>query len=334
MVSRAAARVEAAGPGAVRVAIHLPAFAGSARDLALDVAPAVLRLQAPGHEELQVPWGSLVDTVAAVARWRARRRTLICEAPIAGDSSPAGAAGMGDVAPVEGSGGVVIADWGAFDPSHPTSQLMMEWIREVAAPSGWLRGAVLDYGCGTGVLGLCALRHGAASVVGTDLDRRALRATSANAAANGVSHLLALRLPPSSTRRLDFVDFFGSFEEEWHAQAARNTAAGGDVPSLDPDRPESEFACVLANMRKNALLRHARTLVRMCRPGGVLAISGFMVDFEERAVVGAFREAGLEIRVMLDAPSFEEMGDIRSSRGYGVLWGFRPVDALSAPCGI
>lgn len=71
--------------------------------------------------------------------------------------------------------------------SHPTTFLCLQWLTET------LRGAetVLDYGCGSGILGIAAAKLGAASVLGVDIDDNALTAARDNAANNRVA--LALR---------------------------------------------------------------------------------------------------------------------------------------------
>ncbi len=71
--------------------------------------------------------------------------------------------------------------------SHPTTFLCLQWLTET------LRGGetVLDYGCGSGILGIAAAKLGAASVLGVDIDRNALTAPADNAARNEV--MLALR---------------------------------------------------------------------------------------------------------------------------------------------
>lgn len=67
--------------------------------------------------------------------------------------------------------------------SHPTTRLCLDWL--CAQP---LQGAaVLDYGCGSGILGIAAARLGAREVVGVDIDPKALEAAADNAARNGVS---------------------------------------------------------------------------------------------------------------------------------------------------
>lgn len=74
--------------------------------------------------------------------------------------------------------------------SHPTTRLCLEAIETMALAG--LR--VADLGCGSGVLGLGALRLGAASVCAADTDSLAVRATTDNAALNGLSGAVAVRL--------------------------------------------------------------------------------------------------------------------------------------------
>jgi ribosomal protein L11 methyltransferase len=88
--------------------------------------------------------------------------------------------------------------------THPTTALCLEWLDGLAAPvvdghaPAPLPGAlVIDYGCGSGILAIAALRLGAAEAIATDLDPQALQATRANAAANGVGERLVACAPGS-----------------------------------------------------------------------------------------------------------------------------------------
>ena len=66
--------------------------------------------------------------------------------------------------------------------SHPTTRLCLEWLeQEVRAGDG-----VLDYGCGSGILAIAALKLGAARATGVDVDPLALEAARYNAQVNGV----------------------------------------------------------------------------------------------------------------------------------------------------
>jgi ribosomal protein L11 methyltransferase len=72
--------------------------------------------------------------------------------------------------------------------SHPTTRLCLEALETVArARGGTLAGLrVADLGCGSGILGLGALRLGAASLAASDTDSLSVRATGENAAHNGL----------------------------------------------------------------------------------------------------------------------------------------------------
>jgi len=66
--------------------------------------------------------------------------------------------------------------------SHPTTCMCLRWLaRNVRSGA-----AVLDYGCGSGILAIAAAKLGAGSTVGVDIDPAAVTAARANAAANAV----------------------------------------------------------------------------------------------------------------------------------------------------
>ncbi len=67
--------------------------------------------------------------------------------------------------------------------SHPTTRLCLRWL------DNNLRGgeSVLDYGCGSGILAIAALKLGATSAVGVDVDKQAVQASCDNATANCVT---------------------------------------------------------------------------------------------------------------------------------------------------
>jgi ribosomal protein L11 methyltransferase len=64
--------------------------------------------------------------------------------------------------------------------SHPTTRLCLRWL-DSHLRSGE---SVLDYGCGSGILAIAAMKLGAASAVGVDVDAQAVQASNDNAAAN------------------------------------------------------------------------------------------------------------------------------------------------------
>src|SRR5690606_34532708 len=64
--------------------------------------------------------------------------------------------------------------------SHPTTRLCLEWLCEAVVPGC----SVLDYGCGSGILGIAAAKLGAGEVLGIDIDEKAVDAARDNAARN------------------------------------------------------------------------------------------------------------------------------------------------------
>lgn len=67
--------------------------------------------------------------------------------------------------------------------SHPTTRLCLQWLDEN------IKGGenVLDYGCGSGILAIAALKLGAKRAIGTDIDPQAIQSSRDNAIQNQVS---------------------------------------------------------------------------------------------------------------------------------------------------
>jgi len=120
--------------------------------------------------------------------------------------------------------------------THPTTALCLAWLD--ANPPRALQ--VLDYGCGSGVLAIAALKLGAAGAWGVDIDRQALLASAGNAARNGVGERL-------------------------------NTALPGQLA-------EQGFDLLLANILANPLVELAPRLAGLVKPGGQLVLSGILAD--------------------------------------------------------
>jgi len=116
--------------------------------------------------------------------------------------------------------------------SHPTTFLCLQWLCDTLCGGE----TVLDYGCGSGILGIAAARLGAASVLGVDIDDNALIAARDNAANNRVT--LALR---HSREKLD-----------------------------------EQFDIVVANILTNPLCVLAPLLAGRIAPGGRIALAGVL----------------------------------------------------------
>jgi ribosomal protein L11 methyltransferase len=83
--------------------------------------------------------------------------------------------------------------------THPTTRMCLRWIAGHAR--AWPR--VLDYGCGSGILAIAAVLHGAQAVDAVDIDAAAVESTRANAIANGVA--LAAATPELAQGRYPLV---------------------------------------------------------------------------------------------------------------------------------
>jgi len=133
--------------------------------------------------------------------------------------------------------------------THPTTALCLEWLDGQDVNSR----TVIDYGCGSGILGIAAALKGAGHVICVDNDPQALEATADNAARNAVSGIIQCHTPQSY------------------------------------DRPEADV--VMANILANPLIALAPVLLGSLRPGGSLALSGILQ--EQAGEVQAAYQAGL-----------------------------------------
>jgi ribosomal protein L11 methyltransferase len=86
--------------------------------------------------------------------------------------------------------------------THPTTALCLEWLSGLALGGR----SVFDFGCGSGILSIAALKLGARSATGVDIDLQAVTATRQNAMVNGVLERLCAgtEMPPGS-RQYDVV---------------------------------------------------------------------------------------------------------------------------------
>ena len=134
--------------------------------------------------------------------------------------------------------------------THATTAMCLEWL--AAHPPRGLD--VIDYGCGSGILAIAALKLGAHNALGTDTDPQALETSRENAARNCVAARLTLVLPE-----------------------AMPAGTGADV--------------VLANILAGPLVALAPRLTALVRPGGALVLSGLLAtqaDEVEAAYAGDF----------------------------------------------
>jgi ribosomal protein L11 methyltransferase len=82
--------------------------------------------------------------------------------------------------------------------THPTTALCLEWLESLDLAGK----TVIDFGCGSGILAIAAIKLGAAKVIGIDIDPQALTASKDNAERNGVADQLELFLPQNQPEGL------------------------------------------------------------------------------------------------------------------------------------
>lgn len=124
--------------------------------------------------------------------------------------------------------------------SHPTTRLCLGWLESHLGAGE----SVLDYGCGSGILAIAAVRLGAGPVVGVDLDPQAVMASRDNAERNRVT-----------------ADFH-----------------------LPDALPEGTFDVLVANILTNPLKALMPLLAARVRPGGRLALSGILAAQAEEVM--------------------------------------------------
>ncbi|MEI2604771.1 50S ribosomal protein L11 methyltransferase [Erwinia aphidicola] len=82
--------------------------------------------------------------------------------------------------------------------THPTTALCLAWLDGLDLAGK----TVIDFGCGSGILAIAALKLGAAAAIGIDIDPQAIQASRDNAERNGVSERLSLYLPHQQPENL------------------------------------------------------------------------------------------------------------------------------------
>lgn len=121
--------------------------------------------------------------------------------------------------------------------SHPTTRLCLQWLDENIQAAD----CVLDYGCGSGILAIAALKLGAAAADGVDIDEQAIVASRSNAEQNEAE-----------------ARFF-----------------------LPDDLPEAEYDVVVANILANPLRLLGGMLASRTKAGGRIVLSGILEEQAE-----------------------------------------------------
>lgn len=153
--------------------------------------------------------------------------------------------------------------------THPTTRLCLEYLDAAAHADGGLMGLrVVDYGCGSGVLAVAALKLGAAEALVHDIDPQALTATRDNADRNGVA---------------DRLQVYATQEDLASAVAGDDGdgSGGADI--------------VLANILAGPLRELAPQLRALLKPGGTLVLAG-LLDEQAEELIEAYGAEPLLVR--------------------------------------
>jgi ribosomal protein L11 methyltransferase len=118
--------------------------------------------------------------------------------------------------------------------THSTTSLCLKWLDSLELSNS----TVVDFGCGSGILGIAALKLGAKRVVGIDIDPQALLASQDNANRNDVGEKIELYLPQH--------------------------------------QPELQADVVLANILAAPLRELREVITSYCKNGGKLVLSGIL----------------------------------------------------------
>ncbi len=142
---------------------------------------------------------------------------------------------------------------------HPTTRMCLEWL-DALTPMG---NAILDYGCGSGLLAIAALQLGAHRACAVDIDPQALEATRNNAVANACLDRLDVRYP----------------EEIRGAQ---------------------QYDVLAANILSGTLIKLGPVIRDLLQPGARLALSGVLVDQAPQVCAAWSDWADLQLSARID----------------------------------
>ena len=145
---------------------------------------------------------------------------------------------------------------------HETTQLCIRQLKKYVTEDT----EILDVGCGSGILGMLALKFGAKHSVGTDLDPCAIDATHENMEVNGI-------------RKDQYEVMIGNIIDDKEVQ---------DKVGYE------KYDIVVANILADVLIPLTPVILHQLKAGGIYITSG-IIDVKEEVVVEAVKASGLEV---------------------------------------
>lgn len=146
--------------------------------------------------------------------------------------------------PDDGSTKIILDPGLAFGTgTHPTTDLCLQWL-DANPPQGL---SVIDYGCGSGILAIAAVKLGATKVIATDIDKQALIATKDNRLKNQISdHAIECYFPE--------------------------------------EMPTEPVDLLIANILSGPLVELAETFSQLTKAGGHIVLSGILEEQTDNIV--------------------------------------------------
>ena len=139
---------------------------------------------------------------------------------------------------------------------HPTTRMCLEMLETLVKPYH----AVLDLGCGSGILSIASAKMGSEKVIGIDNDETAIKVARENIKINGIGDSVSI--------------------------------SNGSVPNKNIDKYSNDI--IVANISSKVILDLSKEITEYLKPKGYLLISGFL-DNTESEIIDVFKKLNLNV---------------------------------------
>ena len=139
---------------------------------------------------------------------------------------------------------------------HPTTRMCLEMLEILVKPED----AILDLGCGSGILSIASAKMGSEKVIGIDNDETAVKVAMENIEINGISKSVSILT--------------------------------GSIPNKDMSKHSNDI--IVANISSKIILDLSIEITEHLKPEGHLIVSGFL-DINESEIINKFKELNLSV---------------------------------------
>ena len=139
---------------------------------------------------------------------------------------------------------------------HPTTRMCLEMLEILVKPED----AILDLGCGSGILSIASAKMGSEKVIGIDNDETAVKVAMENIEINGISKSVSILT--------------------------------GSIPNKDMSKYSNDI--IVTNISSKIILDLSIEITEHLKPGGHLIVSGFL-DINESEIINKFKELNLSV---------------------------------------